>query len=170
MTEKFEKGTEQLSQKPQENTTKNELIWVLDDNKKWDILEEKDIEKIKQAEDILSPEQIQAIWEKNILDKKMTNNKLIVIWQMLWVEDIKQITPEKLVEMRVTELNHYVKFLDKVDPTQLKNMSLKDIEFQINMIKTFETITKKMSLDEMATLVTAMTEFEEGKKNKSIKN
>ena len=100
MTEEFKKGTEQLSQKPQEpkeNTAKYGLIWVLDTT-----------EKIKQAKNVLSPEQYQAIWEKNILDERMTGNKLTVIWYMLWVEDIKQITPEKLVEMPIKEINEYI--------------------------------------------------------------
>ena len=111
MTEEFKKGTEQLSQKPQEpqeNTAKDGLIWVLDDNKKWDILEEKDIEKMNQAKNVLSPEQYQAIWEKNILNEKMDIDKLTVIWYMLWVEDIQEITPEKLVEMSTKEINQYI--------------------------------------------------------------
>ncbi len=97
MTEKFEKGTEQLSKKPQENNTKNELVWLLDTT-----------EKMNQAKNVLSDKQIQAIWEENILNPKMDIDKLTVIGYMLWVEDIQEITPEKLVEMSTKEINEYI--------------------------------------------------------------
>ena len=150
------KRIKQPSQKPQKNTAKKVLIWVLDTT-----------EKIKQAKDILSTELYQAIWEKSILDERMTKNKLIII-KKLTVEDIKQITPEKLVEMKNPELYNYITFLDKVDPNKLKNMSLEEIEDWINTIWIFKNeITPKASLDEITILVNT---YKEIKKNRSIKN
>ncbi len=122
---------------------------------------------MNQAKNVLSPELYQAIWEKSILDERMTKNKLIII-KKLTVEDIKQITPEKLVEMKNPELYNYITFLDKVDPNKLKNMSLEEIEDWINTIWIFKNeITPKASLDEITILVNT---YKEIKKNRSIKN
>jgi len=107
MTAKLEKGTKQLDKKPQENTTKNELVWVLDATEKrkrkikWKInemnenlpkgrkinTEEELISFITELQKELKPEEINWHEQQQLEEfgKLLKDKKLI---EALWVENI----------------------------------------------------------------------------------